>query len=245
MDVFFFVLCLIMSTVTTTSTNPPVTIVCSRALLITMTVTMAPTSVGLATLGQHDVILPPQWIIRDTMRGLSGLATIPQYNNLSPRCLLRHMPLMPWDLLRWILSFQSWALLPIHYFVYWCFLWCLFSAFKFPCGCHAQGSTVRVCNATTLWSIPLADKCTTWWWSVVQASSALSGCSLHCFEWGEVHTTYSAVSKPFHLYGRTYSSGSLSESPNLSVFPTWQGGVLFSRLYSNQWHGQLWICGVH
>ena len=29
--------------------------------------------------------------------------------NLSPRCLLRHMPTMPWILKRWIYSFQSWA----------------------------------------------------------------------------------------------------------------------------------------
>ena len=25
-----------------------------------------------------------------------------------------------------------------HYFVCWCLLWCLLSAFRFPCGCHAH-----------------------------------------------------------------------------------------------------------
>ena len=42
-----------MSPVTTTTPSPLVTVVCSR------TVTVAPTSVDLAALGYHDVVLPP------------------------------------------------------------------------------------------------------------------------------------------------------------------------------------------
>ena len=65
----------------------PVTVVCSR--VITMTVTLAPTVVDLSALVQHDVhtmadltvlgqyevVLLPQLILRDTIRGSVGLAT--------------------------------------------------------------------------------------------------------------------------------------------------------------------------
>ena len=46
------------------------------------------------------------------------------------------------------------------------------------------GSTNEVCNTPTLWSLPLAGMCTSWWWSVAHTRSALSGCITHCFEWG-------------------------------------------------------------
>ena len=54
-------------TVTTTTTTPSVTVVSSRASLITMMVTHAPPSMGYTTSGQHDVVLPPQLILRGTM----------------------------------------------------------------------------------------------------------------------------------------------------------------------------------
>ena len=47
----------------TTTTTPPVTAVCSRALFITMAVTLALISVGKITLGQLDVVLAPQMIM--------------------------------------------------------------------------------------------------------------------------------------------------------------------------------------
>ena len=50
--------------VTTTTTTPPVSVVCSGVSLVTMTVTLAPTSVGHMTMGKQDVILPPQLIQR-------------------------------------------------------------------------------------------------------------------------------------------------------------------------------------
>ena len=46
---------LIMSQVTATITTPSVTVVCSKASPISMTVTKAATFVGLAAMGQDDV----------------------------------------------------------------------------------------------------------------------------------------------------------------------------------------------
>ena len=62
----------------TTSTTPPVTVVYSGALLITTTVKLAPTSVGQTTSGQHDVVLLPQLILRDTVRASVALITLHQ-----------------------------------------------------------------------------------------------------------------------------------------------------------------------
>ena len=73
-----FILCsvsLIMSQVTATTT-PPVIVVYSSTSPITVTVTMAPTSVFSAVLCQHDVALPPQLVLRDIKRGFVGLPTV-------------------------------------------------------------------------------------------------------------------------------------------------------------------------
>ena len=52
---------------------------CPLALQGISTVTMAPTSVGLATaFGQHDVVLLPSLIPRDTMRGVVVSTTVLQ-----------------------------------------------------------------------------------------------------------------------------------------------------------------------
>ena len=64
--------------VSNTTTTPHVTAVCSGALLISMTFALPPTPVGQTTLSQHDVVLPPKVILRDTMRGPVGLTTMPQ-----------------------------------------------------------------------------------------------------------------------------------------------------------------------
>ena len=47
-----------------------------------MTFTVAATSVGLATSGQHDVVLPPKVIMRDTVKGSVGLATVPPQSQM-------------------------------------------------------------------------------------------------------------------------------------------------------------------
>ena len=49
---------------------------------ITMTVTMAPTSMGLAALGQHDVVLLPQMVLKNTSRDSVGHITVPQQQQL-------------------------------------------------------------------------------------------------------------------------------------------------------------------
>ena len=40
------------------------------------------------------------------------------------------------------------------------------------------GSTFGVCTLATLWSLPMAGICATWWWPSVHTWYALSGCSL-------------------------------------------------------------------
>ena len=55
-----------------------VTFVHSGATLITMMVMLATISVGQTTLVPHDVVLPPQLILRGTMRGSPGLTTMLQ-----------------------------------------------------------------------------------------------------------------------------------------------------------------------
>ena len=58
---------------TTTTTTPSVTAVCSGASLINTIITLPPTSVGQITSGQQNVVLQPQLIQRETMRGSAGL----------------------------------------------------------------------------------------------------------------------------------------------------------------------------
>ena len=80
MDVFFFVVCftLLCSQVTLTTATPPVTVACPRTTSITATVIMTVIFVSLAGFGQHGVVLLPQLILRDTIRGSVGLTTVPQ-----------------------------------------------------------------------------------------------------------------------------------------------------------------------
>ena len=76
----YFIQCvLIMSqvTVTTTTVTQPVTVVCCGSSLITVTVMLGPTFVSQMTSGNHDMFLPPQLIMRNTVRGTAGLSTMP------------------------------------------------------------------------------------------------------------------------------------------------------------------------
>ena len=105
----------IMSQVNAATTTPPLTVMCSSALTTDMTATMVFTSVELeAALGQHDMVLLWLLILRDL-------------SNLSPRCLLKLMSIIPWALLRWVFLFKNWA---SHQFPYWCLLGCLLSDFR-------------------------------------------------------------------------------------------------------------------
>ena len=68
---------ILVSHVTITTATPPVDIV-SSALTRTMIVMTAPSSMGLAVVLDHDVVLPPPFILMDTMRGTVGLTTMEQ-----------------------------------------------------------------------------------------------------------------------------------------------------------------------
>ena len=67
-----------MSPATATTITQPMTTVCSMTSAIPMPARMASTSVGSVSSGQHDVVLTPQLIPRDVMRGYFALATVLQ-----------------------------------------------------------------------------------------------------------------------------------------------------------------------
>ena len=70
-------------------------------------------------------------IMRATVKALLALPLCHRNNHLHPRCLLRHMPTMPWVLPSCVsLSELSLQLIP-------CVMY-LLSVFRFPCGYHAH-----------------------------------------------------------------------------------------------------------
>ena len=77
-NVFLCSVLLILSHATATTNTPTVTVVCSRTSPIIMMVIMAATSVGSNVSGWHDVVLSPQFIQVDTMRGSVCLSTVLQ-----------------------------------------------------------------------------------------------------------------------------------------------------------------------
>ena len=131
--VIFLYSVFIMSPATATTTTPSVTAVYYGTSSLIMTVTMAPTLMGLsAALGQHDLVLPPPLILRDT-RGVV-VSPLCYSSDLSPICLLRHMPIMLWILYRYISLSELYS----HQFAYmcWCLLWCMLSALRCHAGWH-------------------------------------------------------------------------------------------------------------
>ena len=91
--------------------------------------------------------------------------------------------------------------------------------------------TVGICNATTLWSIPLAGICASRLWSVTYARSALIGSSFHCFSRG-LHATHSAVpSNSIDMVGHT-ALGAWQRATQSLCLPYMAGWVFFSRLCS-------------
>ena len=88
----------IMSQATVTTTAPPVTVVCSSAPSFTMIATMVQTTLGLAAFGQHDVVLLPLLILRDTMRFSVGFATLPHWQQAQSQMpLWAYANYMPWS----------------------------------------------------------------------------------------------------------------------------------------------------
>ena len=137
-DTFLCSVFLIMSKaiVTTTTSTPPVTVMCSGISSITTAVTMASTAAVPAASGQHDVVLLPRLSLRNTVRNPVGLASVLWQQHLSPRCLLRHMPTMPWVLHKWV-SLSEYSLTPIYYCML-VFVIAFLSAFRYPWGCHVH-----------------------------------------------------------------------------------------------------------
>ena len=64
-----------------------------------------------------------------------------------------------------------------------------------------RGSTTGVCTTAAFRNIPIPGICAFWCLSVAHAKSALNGCSLQCFEWGEPPATQAAVLQLFNQYG--------------------------------------------
>ena len=134
--IFFFVVCFSLCLqLWKPVLLPPVIVVCSRAPCITMTAIMAPTF-GLSSTGYSMMwFCYHSWYCGTELGVLLALLHCSS-NILSPRCLLRHMATIPMILLRWV--FHSGLSIPLIHNVVCCYLlWCLLSAFRFPCGCHA------------------------------------------------------------------------------------------------------------
>ena len=170
---FFFVVSFSLCIKSLQPLHPPVTVFCSRASPITMTVTMAPISVGLAALGKHNMVLTPQ-LIRGTPLCHSN-------NNLSHRFLLRYMALMPLVLLRWV-SLSELNLPLTHYILHWCLLWYMLLGSCVAAMLTNGSLTIGVCSAATLWGMPLDSICASWRRSVAHVRSTQSGCSFYCFD---------------------------------------------------------------
>ena len=85
---------IIMYHSTVPATTLPVAVVCS-ASTTDMPVMMGPTSMGLAAVLGHCVVLPPPVILRDTMRGAVGLATVLQPHSPMPSQAYDHYAMGP------------------------------------------------------------------------------------------------------------------------------------------------------
>ena len=149
-----------------TTTTPLVTVVCCSTSSPTMTVTMDPTFMGLqVTLYQHDVVLPPLLMSRDT-GGIVGLAIVLQQQCpswMSPQAYANYAmgPLQvsfsfrvepPTDLLIYVAVCSG-----VHF---------PFSAAMLDAIFTNWGSNIGVCTTADLWSIPVADICASWWWAL-------------------------------------------------------------------------------
>ena len=80
-------------------------------------------------MGQCDVVLQPQLILKGTMRGSTGLMPLQQPQSQMPSQAYASYAMCP---LQVNFSFRV-EHLPV-YVMYWYQLWCLPSAFRFPCG---------------------------------------------------------------------------------------------------------------
>ena len=154
---------------TTTNTTLPVTVVCYGAPL---TVTLASTSVG-SKRAQHDMVLPMQMILRDTMRD-SFDTTSTSVSDAFPGILKLCHVFSTGEI------FLSGLSLPLIHMSY--VRVCLVSKFLLSGSREAAmltnwGSPIWVCNTTTHCSVPLASI-----WSMAHTRSAPSAWFFCCFE---------------------------------------------------------------
>ena len=121
------------STTTAMTTTPQWLVSSSMASL--SSVTVAPSLMGLpATLGQHDVVLPPLLTLRCS-GGVIGLATVSQQQPPSPipfQAYANYAMGSPWvGFFFSELSFPPFCILYVC-----CLFWCLLSTFRCHNGCH-------------------------------------------------------------------------------------------------------------
>ena len=154
------------------------------------------------------------------------------------------MQLMAWVLLRWAFSFRVKLLTDSLYcmLVFVTVLTCCFQVpMLLPClptGAQLLGFAMPQPCGVYPWQAYVS-----WWWSVAHDRTALSGCSFHCAKKGgaSCYPFSCSLAIPSKSWG--IQLGGIGRVTNPSPFPTWWGGVFFSRLCSTQWHGKLQICG--
>ena len=129
--------------------------------------------------GQHDVLLLPPLIPRDTMRYDVGLSSILQQQPQSQ------------------MHPANFCYVDVYYGV--CFL---LSGSDMDAIFTSGGSTIGICNSATLnrlkWLL-----C----WSIAHTGGTLSSNSLHCFVQGEPHATHPAILHLINQYGGAYTFG--------------------------------------
>ena len=142
-------------------------------------------------------------------------------NNFSPRCLLRHVPTIPWVLVDEFL-FEPPSDLLCHVLVStMVFAFCFEIPMWLPCSPIGD----QLLGFATLQ--PLASICASWWWSVANARSILSGCFSHCLKLGALcYSSCHPWAFPVIWWG--IQLWGLAESPDPSAFLKWWGGIFFS-----------------
>ena len=116
----FFLCVLILSQVTITTTTPPVTVACSRASLIIRSAGCGFT----ATVDSRDIMM--------ASAGLMNVLQQQQSQSWIPSQAYANYAIGPSQV---SFSFRVDPPLIVMSCV-GCLLWCLLSAFRFPCGCH-------------------------------------------------------------------------------------------------------------
>ena len=157
------------------TTTPPVTVVSSGLSSVSSVTSLTEFPVSL---DQHGMVPPPPLMLRGS-GGVLGSVSVPQHQPPSSMSSL---------------AYANYAMGSPHVGFFFrveppiiCILY-MFGVCSGVCflllGAELDavftygGSTIMVCTLATLWSLPMAGICATWWWSMVHTWFALSGCSL-------------------------------------------------------------------